>query len=111
MDSRAIAGDRKKLGKGKSQLAYQHEAGVYLLPSVGYSYASCGETGDTSRQQEQVKAVSVSNFNGAAIVRFIKKMNKHLRKKLTLIWDGAKIHTCRQVKDFLQAQESGKQRV
>ena len=52
-----------------------------------------------------------SSFNGAAIVRFLKKMQQTFRKKMILIWDGAKIHTCEQVKHYLQEQEKATRKV
>ena len=55
--------------------------------------------------------VRQGTFNGAAMVRFLTKMKQYLKKKLTLIWDGAKIHTCQQVKAYLQGQENEKKRI
>lgn len=42
-------------------------------------------------------------FKGPDIVRFLKHLLRHLAGKLLVIWDGAPIHRCRVVKDFLAA--------
>ncbi len=105
-------------------IGYQDESGVCLLPSVAYSYAPCGqrpllEADSKNRlklslsvvitaQGQMYYQVRQSSFNGAAIVRFIKKMKQTFKKKMILIWDGAKIHTCQQVKQYLQGQEKRK---
>lgn len=98
-----------------------------MLPSIGYSYAPCGqrpliEADSKNRlklslsvvitpQGDMYYQVRQSTFNGAAIVRFIKKMKNDFKKKIILIWDGAKIHTCRQVKEYLQTQENQNRKV
>lgn len=108
-----------------------------MLPGIGYSYAPCGqrpviEADSKNRlklslsvvitgQGEMYYQVRQSSFNGAAIVRFIKKMKKTFRKKIILIWDGARwipgqarwstIHTCRQVKEYLQTQEEQNRKI
>lgn len=98
-----------------------------MLPSIGYSYAPCGQRpvllADSKNklklslsvvitpQADMYYEVRQGTFNGAAIVRFLKQMKKSIKKKMTLIWDGAKIHTCLQVKQYLQVQEDDKTRV
>jgi transposase len=47
--------------------------------------------------------VRESAFNGAAIVRFLRHVLAQIPGKIVLIWDGAKIHHCREVKAFLKA--------
>ena len=91
----------KKAEQGQSQLAYQHKARMYLLPSVGYNYAPCEERpviranskNNNSKNNSKNKLklslsvvitaqaymsheVRQGSFNGAAIVHFIKKINK-----------------------------------
>ena len=100
---------------------------MYLLPAVGYSYAPCGQRPVIEADSKNKLKVSLSavitpqgnlfyqvrqgTFNGAAIVRFIKKMHKHKKKDMILIWDGASIHTGQQVKNYLQEQEKQKRKV
>ena len=40
-------------------------------------------------------------FDGAAIVRFLKHLLRHISGKLLLIWDGLPAHRSQAVKDFL----------
>jgi transposase len=124
MEAAKLANYQKKAEQEKSLIGYQDEAGVCLLPAIGYSYAPCGqrpliEADSKNRlklslsvvittQGQMYYQVRQSSFNGAAIVRFIKKMKQTFKKKMILIWDGAKIHTCEQVKQYLQEQEKRK---
>lgn len=47
--------------------------------------------------------VRVNSFDGAATVSFLKHVLAQIPGKIILIWDGAQIHHCRQVKAFLTA--------
>lgn len=40
---------------------------------------------------------------GPAIVAFLRQLLRQVRGKLLVIWDGASIHACQPVKDFLAA--------
>jgi transposase len=42
-------------------------------------------------------------FRGPAIVAFLRQLLRQVRGTLLVIWDGALIHRCRAVKDFLAA--------
>ncbi len=42
-------------------------------------------------------------FRGPAIVDFLRQLLRQVRGKLLVIWDGAPIHHCQPVKDFLTA--------
>ncbi len=42
-------------------------------------------------------------FRGPAIVGFLRQQLRQVRGKLLVIWDGAPIHHCQPVKDFLAA--------
>lgn len=97
------------------------------MPSVGASYAPCGERPVILADSKNKLKVSLSvvitpqadlyyevrqgTFNGVAIVRFLKKMKQHLKNKLTLIWDGASIHNSQPVKEFLQEQSTENRRI
>jgi transposase len=127
VERRKVTGYKKKAEQEQSQLAYQDEAGVCLLPSVGYSYAPRGQrpviTADAKNRLKLSLSVVITpqadlyyevrqgSFNGAAIVRFIQKMKKTIKKRITLIWDGARIHTGERVKRFLQEQANDKRRI
>jgi transposase len=42
-------------------------------------------------------------FRGPTIVAFLRQLLRQVRGKLLVIWDGASIHRCQAVKDFLAA--------
>ncbi len=42
-------------------------------------------------------------FRGPAVVDFLRQVLRQIPGKLLVIWDGAPIHRCRAVKDFLTA--------
>ncbi len=41
-------------------------------------------------------------FKGPDVVRFLRHLLRHLPGKLLVLWDGAPIHRCQVVKDFLR---------
>jgi transposase len=94
------------------------EAGFYLLPSVVRTWAKVGETPllKTPTKYEHLSVASAltldgrlltqvreSAFNGPAIVGFLKHVLAQIPGKIVLIWDGATIHHCREVRAFLAA--------
>ena len=42
-------------------------------------------------------------FEGTSVVRFLSHLLRQIRGKVIVIWDGARIHRCKQVKAFLAA--------
>jgi transposase len=45
--------------------------------------------------------IQTEAFRGPAIVAFLRQLLRQVRGKLLVIWDGAPIHRCQPVKDFL----------
>jgi len=45
--------------------------------------------------------VQAHAFTGPDVVRFLKHLLRHIPGQLLVIWDGAPIHRCQVVKDFL----------
>jgi transposase len=92
------------------------EAGFNLLASRMRTYAPCGQTpilqqdckyahlsviAAISPQGEMINQIIDGNFDGHAIVRFLKKLLATFKKEIHLIWDGAKCHAGQVVKTFL----------
>lgn len=48
-----------------------------------------------------VSQVRSTSFNGKAIVDFLKHLMRQIDGKIILVWDGAQIHHCKEVKAFL----------
>jgi transposase len=44
----------------------------------------------------------VRNITGAEVITFLRRLRRHLRGPLVLLWDGGKIHRRRDVRAFLQ---------
>jgi transposase len=92
------------------------EAGFYLLPMVVKTYAPCGQTPilRVPLTRDHLSAISGITpdgklfmivqdmaFDGAAIVRFLCHLLRHISGNLLLIWDGLPAHHGQAVKDFL----------
>jgi transposase len=50
-------------------------------------------------------------FKGAGVVRFLKHLLSKIAGKVMVIWDGAAIHRCQAVKDFLTAGAASRLRL
>jgi transposase len=47
--------------------------------------------------------VQQAAYRGPAVVGFLRQLLRQVRGKLLVIWDGAPIHRCQPIKDFLAA--------
>lgn len=94
------------------------EAGFYPLPFLARTYAPRGKTPVlraplTRDHLSVISAVTATGqlvtrmrdraFRGPAIVDFLRQLLRQIPGKLLVVWDGAPIHRCRAVKDFLAA--------
>jgi transposase len=94
------------------------EAGFYLLPFVARTYAPRGQTPilRAPLSYDHLSVISAITpdgrlfthlqdqaFRGPAIVAFLQQLLRQIPGKLLVIWDGAPIHRCRPVKEFLAA--------
>ena len=70
----------------------------HLRETAGFrvSVASAVTTGG-----KLVTQIRDTSFDGAAIVGFLKHLLHEIAGKILLIWDGARIHNCKEVKAFL----------
>jgi transposase len=50
-----------------------------------------------------VAHIQEAAFTGVTVVAFLRRLLRQLPGKLTVVWDGAPIHRCHEVKDFLAA--------
>jgi transposase len=113
-----VARPSSKAGAEGRTIVFVDEAGFYLLPFVARTYAPRGQTPvlRTPLTRDHLSAISAITpagklvtrvqpeaVRGPAIVAFLRQLLRHLRGKLLVIWDGAPIHRCRPVKDFLAA--------
>jgi transposase len=99
------------------------EAGFNLLASRMRTYAPCGQTpvvqqdckyshlsaiSAISQRGEMLSKVIKGNFDGVAIVEFLKELLRQFKKEIHLVWDGAKIHCSEAVKEFLRTDNEAK---
>lgn len=82
------------------------------------TYAPCGQTpilrtplthdhlsviGGVTADGRLFTHLQADAYRGPAVVAFLRQLLRQVRGKLLVIWDGAPIHRCRPVKDFLAA--------
>ena len=99
-------------------MIFADEAGFYPLPFVARTYAPRGVTPvlRAPLTHDHLSAISgvtpagrllthvqAEAFRGPAVVAFLRQLLRQVRGKLLVIWDGAPIHHCQPVKDFLAA--------
>jgi transposase len=102
-------------------LLYVDEASFYLLPQLGITWAKRGHSpvlreGCRYQHLSAISAISPagdlvyqiqeSSFKGKDVVGFLKKLLDTLKQKLLIIWDGARIHSSKEVKDFLRKDKN-----
>ena len=99
-------------------ILFVDEAGFSLLPFVARTYAPVGQTPVlraplSHDHRSAISAITPDGrlfthvqteaFRGPAIVAFLRQVLRQVPGKLLVIWDGAPIHRCQAVKDFLAA--------
>jgi len=92
------------------------EAGFYLLPSVVRTYAPRGQTpsliapksyqhlsviSGITQSGQLVTQMQERAYRGPAIVGFLRHLLNRIGGKILVLWDGARIHRCAAVRDFL----------
>ncbi len=113
-----MARDQKKAEEEGRTLVWIDESGFYLLPGVVRTYAPCGQTPElrvplTSDHLSVISAITPEGrllmqvqeraYKGPDVVGFLKHVLRHIPGKLLIRWDGAPIHRCQPIKDFLAA--------
>jgi transposase len=106
----------KRAERAGATIAFVDEAAFYLLPCVVRTWARVGQTPvlKTPTKYEHLSVASAitldgrlitrvrdSAFNGAAVVAFLGHLLRQISGKIVLIWEGARIHHCREVRAFL----------
>lgn len=121
-----MAQPKKGALKEKATILFADESCFRLLPCVASTWALKGETPTLSTpckyehlsvasaiswDGDLITMVRESAFNGEAIVEFLKLVLRRLEGKVILIWDGARIHNCQAVKDFLASGATARLRL
>lgn len=93
------------------------------MPFAGKTYAPIGETPVLAHKlgREHLSLISGisedgsmyvqmhdESINGRKAVDFLRHLLTHVPGKIVLVWDGAPIHKCTAVKEFLSSEAAGR---
>src|SRR6185437_13249275 len=111
-----MASAQKKAAQEKRTVVFVDEAGFYLLPMVVRTYAPRGQTpvlkvkltrdhlsaiGGLTPEGRLFMRIQDHSYKGPDVVRFLQMLLRKVPGNLLVIWNGATIHRCQAVKDFL----------
>lgn len=92
------------------------EAGFYLLPMAVSTYAPVGQTpilrvklsydhlsaiGGITPEGRIFMQTQDHSYKGPDVVGFLQLLLREIAGKILVVWDGASIHRCQAIKDFL----------
>ena len=114
----ALAYAQKRADEEGATIVWIDESGFYLLPLAVRTWAPCGETPIlrvplTHDHLSVISAITLDgrlflqvrkdNYDGEAVVGFLRVLLRKIAGKILVIWDGSPIHHGQAVKDFLSA--------
>jgi transposase len=107
----------KKQAKAEGRtIVFVDEAGFYLLPMAVSTYAPVGQTpilevkltydhlsviGGITPEGRIFMQTQDHSYKGPDVVRFLQLLLREIAGNILVIWDGASIHRCQPIKDFL----------
>jgi transposase len=118
VDPGALACAQKRADEEGATIVWVDESGFYLLPLAVRTWAPRGETPilRVPLTRDHLSAISAitldgrlflqvrkDNYDGEAVVGFLRVLMRKIAGKILLIWDGSPIHHGQVVKDFLRA--------
>lgn len=110
---------KEKARREQRHLVFVDEAGFYLLPSVVKTYAPRGQTpvldewqtrdhlsvmGGVTLTGNVYTLVRPQCLNGLHTIAFLTHLQRQIKARLLVIWDGSPIHRRAEVKAFVAAQ-------
>jgi transposase len=110
---------KEKARRERRQLIFVDEAGFYLLPSVVKTYAPRGQTpvvdewqtrdhlsvmGGVTLTDNVYTLIRPQSLNGLHTIAFLSHLQRQIKERLLVIWDGSPIHRRAEVKAFVVAQ-------
>jgi transposase len=111
-----LGGAKKKAKSEKRTIVFVDQSAFYLLPMAVRTYAPVGKTptlrvkltrdhlsamGGITPEGRLFMQTQDHSFKGPDVVRFLQLLTRKIPGNLLVIWDGAAIHRCQAVKDFL----------
>src|SRR5215469_10331214 len=97
-------------------MVFVDESAFYLLPMAVHTYAPRGQTpvlrvplsydhlsaiGGITPKGRIFMQIQDHSYKGPDVVRFLQLLLREIAGKILVIWDGAPIHHCQPIKDFL----------
>lgn len=97
-------------------MVYVDESALYLLPHRGRTWAPCGQPPTLKQPLTRAHLSIISGvtaagrlfahvqedaFTGPTVVAFLRQLLRQLAGPVLVVWDGASIHRCQAVKEFL----------
>ncbi len=111
-----LARAKKKAEEEKRTIVFVDQSAFYLLPMAIQTYAPVGKTpvlrvkltrdhlsvmGGITPQGRIFMQTQDHSYKGPDVVRFLQVLTREIAGNLLVIWDGAPIHRCQAVKDYL----------
>jgi len=118
VDRGTLARAQKGADEEGATIVWVDESGFYLLPLAVRTWAPRGQTPilRVPLTRDHLSAISAitldgrlflqvrtDNYDGEAVVGFLRVLLRKIAGKLLVIWDGSPIHHGQAVKDFLRA--------
>ena len=97
-------------------MVFVDESAFYLLPMAVHTYAPRGQTpvlrvplsydhlsaiGGITPKGRIFMQIQDHSYKGPDVVRFLQLLLREIRGKILVIWDGASIHRCKAIKNFM----------
>lgn len=111
-----MARAKKKSEQEKRTIVFVDQSAFYLLPMAVRTYAPIGKTpilkvkltrdhlsamGGITPEGKVIMQTQDHSYKGPDVVRFLQVLTREIPGKLLVIWDGAPIHRCKVVKEYL----------
>src|ERR1051326_1708143 len=111
-----MASAKKKAEQEQRTIVFVDQSAFYLLPMAISTYAPIGQTpvltvkltrdhlsamGGITPEGRIFMQTQDHSYKGPDVVRFLQMLTREISGKLLVIWDGAPIHRCQAVKEYL----------
>ena len=112
-----MASSKKKAAQENRTIVFVDQSAFYLLPLLVRTYAPVGKTpimkvkltrdhlsmmGGITTEGKIIMQSQDHSYKGPDVVRFLQLLTREIAGKLLVIWDGAPIHRCQPVKEYLR---------
>ena len=115
METRAVAGDKKKARRQDRLIVFLDESGLSTRPTRVRTWAPRGQT-PILQETFNWKSLSIigglalfrfyfqihsGSIKGPQVIEFLQHLRRHIPGKLLILWDGAAIHRSALVCEFI----------